>query len=193
MALINEHYVFVETENVDMGVTVSEHPVEKGINITDNVKKNAVTISIKGEIVGENAKSVKDTLCSLHQNGKLVKYIGVNTLDNAIITVFKTENTYQIKGGYSFEAEIRQVRIASSAYQAKAPNKKSVSGGQQQVTEKKKTKTRYYTVKAGDCLWSIAKSYYGDGSKYMKIFEANKDKIKDPDLIIDGWKLVIPY
>lgn len=193
MALINEYYVFVETENVERGVTVSEHPVEKGIDITDNVRKKAVAISIKGEIVGKKAKSIMNAVQKLHQEGKLVKYVGVNTLSNAIITEFNTENTYQIKGGYSFDAKIRQIRIASSAYKAKAPNKKSVSSGLQQVTEKKNTKTRYYTVREGDCLWSIAKSYYGDGSKYMKIYNANKDKIKNPDLIMDGWKLVIPY
>ena len=43
--------------------------------------------------------------------------------------------------------------------------------------------TRTYTVVKGDCLWNIAKKYYGDGSQYMKIYNANKDKIKKPSLI----------
>lgn len=42
---------------------------------------------------------------------------------------------------------------------------------------------RTYTVVKGDCLWNIAKKYYGDGSQYMKIYNANKDKIKKPSLI----------
>lgn len=49
-----------------------------------------------------------------------------------------------------------------------------------------------YTVKSGDCLWNIAKYYYGDGSKYTKIYEANKDKIQNPNLIYVGQNLVIP-
>lgn len=49
-----------------------------------------------------------------------------------------------------------------------------------------------YIVKAGDCLWNIAKVYYGDGSKYMKIYDANKGIIKNPGLIYPGQKLVIP-
>ena len=49
-----------------------------------------------------------------------------------------------------------------------------------------------YTVKSGDCLWSIAKSYYGDGSKYNKIYEANKGKISNPSLIYAGQVLTIP-
>lgn len=43
--------------------------------------------------------------------------------------------------------------------------------------------TRTYTVVRGDCLWNIAKRYYGDGSQYTKIYNANKDKIKKPSLI----------
>ena len=49
-----------------------------------------------------------------------------------------------------------------------------------------------YVVQSGDCLWAISKKYYGDGSKYTKIFNANKDKIKNPSLIYPGEKLVIP-
>ena len=49
-----------------------------------------------------------------------------------------------------------------------------------------------YTVKSGDCLWKIAKQFYGDGSKYMKIFNANTDKLKSPDIIRTGQVLTIP-
>ena len=41
-----------------------------------------------------------------------------------------------------------------------------------------------YTVKAGDSLWKIAQQHYGDGNKYMKIFEANKDKMSSPNSVI---------
>jgi nucleoid-associated protein YgaU len=49
-----------------------------------------------------------------------------------------------------------------------------------------------YTVKAGDSLSKIAKEFYGDANQYMKIFEANKDKLKDPNLIHPGQQLTIP-
>ena len=49
-----------------------------------------------------------------------------------------------------------------------------------------------YTVKKGDCLWNIAKKFYGNGSKYTVIYEANKDKIQKPNLIYIGQVLVIP-
>ena len=49
-----------------------------------------------------------------------------------------------------------------------------------------------YTVQSGDTLWKIAQQAYGDGSKYMKIFEANTDVLKDPDHIYPGQELKIP-
>jgi hypothetical protein len=49
-----------------------------------------------------------------------------------------------------------------------------------------------YTVKKGDCLWNIAKKFYGNGSKYTVIYNANKDKIKNPNLIYVGQVLTIP-
>lgn len=52
--------------------------------------------------------------------------------------------------------------------------------------------TGSYIVQTGDTLWAIAKKYYGNGAKYTKIADANKDKVKNPSLIKPGWKLVIP-
>ena len=49
-----------------------------------------------------------------------------------------------------------------------------------------------YAVVPGDTLSKIAKHYYGDANKYMKIFEANKDQLKDPNMIQVGQKLRIP-
>lgn len=49
-----------------------------------------------------------------------------------------------------------------------------------------------YTVVRGDCLWNIAKKYYGNGSKYTVIYNANRDKIKNPNLIYPGQVLTIP-
>lgn len=53
-------------------------------------------------------------------------------------------------------------------------------------------KTKSYTVKKGDCLWNIAKKYYGNGAQYTKIYNANKGKIKNPNLIYPGQVLTIP-
>jgi len=49
-----------------------------------------------------------------------------------------------------------------------------------------------YTVKSGDSLSKIAKHLYGDADKWHAIYEANKDKIKNPDLIHPGEVLTLP-
>ena len=49
-----------------------------------------------------------------------------------------------------------------------------------------------YTVKSGDCLWNIAKKYLGDGSRYNEIYNLNKDKIKNPNLIYPNQVLTLP-
>jgi len=52
--------------------------------------------------------------------------------------------------------------------------------------------TQWHEVKKGENLWKIAEHYYGDGTLYTKIFEANKDVLDDPDRIKVGQKLRIP-
>jgi nucleoid-associated protein YgaU len=60
------------------------------------------------------------------------------------------------------------------------------------TTDKSEAEAKYYTVVAGDNLSKISKAQYGDANKYMKIFEANKPMLKDPDKIYPGQVLRIP-
>ena len=53
-------------------------------------------------------------------------------------------------------------------------------------------RARTYTVVAGDSLSKIAKREYGDADKWHAIYEANRDKIKNPDLIHPGQVLTLP-
>lgn len=50
----------------------------------------------------------------------------------------------------------------------------------------------YYIIKSGDSLSKIAKKYYKNAMEYPRIFDANKEVIKDPDLIYPGQKIRIP-
>jgi nucleoid-associated protein YgaU len=60
----------------------------------------------------------------------------------------------------------------------------TVGGGSQNA--------QIYTVKAGDTLSKISKQFYGDANEYMRIFYANRDKLKDPDKIQVGQELKVP-
>ncbi len=50
----------------------------------------------------------------------------------------------------------------------------------------------YYTIVRGDTLSGIAKKFYGNAMDYPKIFEANREVIRDPNLIYPGQKIRIP-
>lgn len=64
------------------------------------------------------------------------------------------------------------------------------------VTEQKDKGYFYYTVRTydakKDCLWVLAKRFYGNPRQWEVIYNANKNRIKDPNLIRPGWKLKIP-
>lgn len=60
------------------------------------------------------------------------------------------------------------------------------------TTPEQTVEVQYYEIAKGDSLWKIAKQFYGNGNDYPKIFEANKEVIKDPDLIYPGQKIRIP-
>ena len=48
------------------------------------------------------------------------------------------------------------------------------------------------TVQPGNTLWAIARDRYGEGIAYVRVFEANRDQIRDPDLIYPGQVFSIP-
>lgn len=81
----------------------------------------------------------------------------------------------------------KTVTVTKSATESKPTVKQETK---RETTSKKTAKT--YTVKSGDCLWNIAKKLYGDGAQYTKIYNANKDKIKNPNLIYPGQVFTIP-
>ena len=58
--------------------------------------------------------------------------------------------------------------------------------------EEEEPQDEFYEIVSGDTLGAIARKYYGKASAYMKIFEANRDIISDPNKIYPGQKIRIP-
>lgn len=90
-----------------------------------------------------------------------------------------------------------EVQFSISLKEYRVPTVKkwthSSTPSNKQRPPKQKEQPKTYIVKKGDSLWSIAKRIYGDGSKWRKIYDANKKFIgKDPNRIYPGQKLVIP-
>lgn len=106
---------------------------------------------------------------------------------------FKPTQKFGETGDYYYTLSLKEYR----SYSAKQLSISSTSlqsatlGAQKQRQEEPK-KTASYTVKSGDCLWNIAKQFYGNGADYNKIYEANKDKIGNPNLIYPGQTFTLP-
>lgn len=106
-------------------------------------------------------------------------------------------------GGYGdIEYSVTFVKAKKLEVKKVSAKKKSKN---EKDTKKKEPKTakadkrtsppaaKTYTVKTGDCLWKIAQKYYGNGSQYTKIYNANKGTIgSNPNLIYPGQVLKIP-
>ena len=73
----------------------------------------------------------------------------------------------------------------------KKPDFSDVTGGASSTAATPKP-DRTYEVVAGDSLSKIAKREYSDANEWKRIYEANRDLIKDPDRIYPGQKLKIP-
>lgn len=101
------------------------------------------------------------------------------------------------------EYGVKTVKLPVKQEQPSKPTSTSTSTTPRNDDTKPKLPTTY-TIQSGDCLWNIAKKYYGDGSKYTKIFNANKTTLdqkakaygnKDSsngNLIYPGTKITIP-
>lgn len=94
------------------------------------------------------------------------------------------------------------VSLSGQAASAEAMEKAVLlAGNVQRVSEVKidalksppvKEKVEYYIIKKGDTLSAIAKQFYGKANAYPRIFEANREVIKDANLIYPGQKIRIP-
>jgi nucleoid-associated protein YgaU len=107
---------------------------------------------------------------------------GIKNLDVAF------ENGKVILSGNAESAEAleKTVLIAGNVQGVSEVNADSINAPLQQA------KVEYYTIEHGDTLSAIAQRFLGKASDYGKIFEANREVIKDPNLIYPGQKIRIP-
>lgn len=139
-------------------------------------------------------KTLLKTICEWKSSDKPVHIILTGTDVNffaAIQSIQPSEEGgdpdsiyYKIKLKEYREVKVRQVQVNITTKVA------TVSSQATRTDNRVQEKT--YTVKSGDCLWNIAKSLLGSGSRYTEIYNLNKDKIKNPNLIYPGQLLRIP-
>ena len=134
-------------------------------------------------------------LLSWKSSGKPVQLIITGTKINFQVTIETLKYGEQDGTGDVYYdltlKEYREVEIKKTKLK-KTKKKKTTKKKSKPKRPAAKKKTKTYTVKSGDCLWNIAKRFYGNGAQYTKIYNANRGKIKNPNLIYPGQVLTIP-
>lgn len=107
------------------------------------------------------------------------------TINNLSVNYNGDTDTVEISGSAPTQADREKAILA-------AGNVQNVSSVNDSITvDSPEPESRMYTVKSGDSLSKIAQEMYGNGD-YMKIFEANKPLLSDPNKIYPGQMLRIP-
>lgn len=74
--------------------------------------------------------------------------------------------------------QYKEYGVKTIQIKTKAPTTTSTTNKARSTKDSTKNKNQSYTVKSGDCLWNIAKKFYGKGSEWKKIYNANKSIIE---------------
>lgn len=148
------------------------------LNILEKLKTNKTTAWFKLVRLSPNGRSLFDTNMKVSVEDYNIVEDAKEGLDVSVDVNLKQWRSYGTK---TFTVE----------QPAAKEEKATVS-----VTKERDASTaptaKTYTVKKGDTLWAIASKYYGSGAQYTKIYNANTDKISNPNLIYPGQVFTIP-
>lgn len=140
---------------------------------------------------GVKPLEVQEKLYAMKALGQAEAFVlgGKRVGDNlfVIVSISETFKTLYIDGrpvALSFQMTLRE-------YANQAAEINTIQPAQSDMAVSV-TCSESYTVVKGDCLWNISKKFYGSGAQYTRIYNENKDKIKNPNLIYPGQVLTIP-
>ena len=148
----------------DLPMLTGAYSPDRYLGILENLKANRETTQFILVRASPSGRSLFDTNMKVSVEDYTITEEGKNGLDVSIDVNLKQWRDYGTK----------TVTVEKERDESTAPTAKT------------------YTVKAGDSLWAIAAKYYGSGAEYSKIYNANTDKVSNPNLIYPGQVLTIP-
>ena len=166
----NQQYPFATYMN---GFKTASYFLEK----IEELKTNLTPFQFIVSRMTPNGKNLFSTDIKVSLEDYTINEKAKNGLDIYVTIKLKQYKEYSTK---EVEITIKQEKKVATVTTTRATSTSTTSS------------TTTYTVVKGDCLWNIAKKFYGNGSQYTKIYNANKDKIKNPNLIYPGQVLTIP-
>lgn len=120
----------------------------------------------------------------------------------AVITSYSATEVGGDPGTIQYSIELKEYRSVKVKKYTKGKKSGTNTDSKKRVSNKQNPQT--YTIKSGDCLWNLAKKYYGSGARYTKILEANRSELdnaakkygysncRNGNLIFPGTKIKIP-
>lgn len=156
-------------------------PASYYLEVLEKAKTNKKVLTFIVSRTMPNGKSIHGTSIKVSVENYTIKEDAKSYGTDIMVSV-------TLKQYIEYSTQIVKLDIPTKTYKAvPAPEPvKTTYSAPSQPTQ------QTYTVVKGDCLWNIAKRFYGNGALYTKIYNANKDKIKNPNLIYVGQQLVIP-
>lgn len=130
----------------------------------------------------KNSGRVFQFVITRKRGTKVFHYTDIRSTIEDIIVTESVDNGFDIKMALT----LKEYKEFGAKFVSETGKKSSVR--QQDNAPNIKS----YTVNSGDSLWKIAKKFYGDGSKWRVIYEANKSVISNPNVIKNGIKINIP-
>ena len=144
----------------------------------------------------QRGAAVKDFMLKNGISDDRIRIVSRGKLD-AIAPVTDLVGMQKDRNAQFMVAEVEEVMIPAPD-EAQLEQARKIEEGKYIVEEKKnveskiKVSTREYTVKTGDTLSSIAKNELGKPARWKYLYEINKDRIKDPNKLKAGTKIIIP-
>lgn len=184
----------------DAAQTLRRNP-DSDILVTGNCDTRG-SESYNEKLGRKRAEAVQNFLIGQGVNEARIRIISRGKLD-AVAPVTDIVGMQKDRNAQFMIAEVEEVMIP---YQGEAANESVSQGqvlteegpGEDKVVEKETVEsalqvaTKEYTIKKNDSLWSIAKAELGSGHRWKYLYEINKDRIKNPNKLKVGTKIVIP-
>ncbi|KZR58975.1 LysM peptidoglycan-binding domain-containing protein [Pseudobacillus badius] len=186
MAKLNGLHLHVEKESLMNDVNVPQHPVEKGIKLSDHVERLPQSLSLTGKILrdsGSKVNSVISDITKLQKDGKPITYSGRKVYHNMVVKNFSYDADANIANGFNFTIVLQEIRIANKSYTTGSKSAKPESKSGLKQTEGKNTGKQYHTIKKGDTYWALGIKY---GTPWQTLYEWNKT---DPRKLQIGQKI----
>lgn len=181
----------VYTQDFSKNIAQHKYPRFDGARFQD-LGSEPLVISGSGEFFGKYAYSNFQKLQALFASKTAGKLYHPKWGTKTVRFTKLTSNEEPIPDYVQYDFEFVEEKTITVITAVPKPKPKPSSSGSKKPPSSTSAGTRTYIVRKNDSLWKISKKYYGKGSLWRKIANANKNKVRNPNKLTIGWKLIIP-